>query len=230
MFNMFKRDGKVVEELKLPSAKRDPYELSVGWWLSSINDRLPNQREYWKYSPGSQAMVDKIGPCEDGASALRRFRSRTPLDQISPTIRQGRSWKNIPVRDLSPRFRKIHDNPEKYRSPNFYRRFALGEICGTVTASAQPENAGITHPFENRRFSVREIARIQSFPDEFNLSHRRITAPYKGIGNAVPPVLAWVLANAVARHLGLGPVSGKGRKVKAAGEVSHRRKSPTLFG
>jgi len=225
----FGRMDSIAEALMLPSAKRDPYELLVGWWLSTVNDRLPNQREYWRFSPGSQSMVDKIGPCEDGAAALKHFLARTPLDHISPTICRGRSWKNIAVRHLPPRFRRIHDNPEKYRAPNFYRRFALGEICGTVTASAQPENAGITHPFENRRFSVREIGRIQSFPDDFDLSHRRITAPYKGVGNAVPPILAWVLASAVAEHLGLASTAAGVRKSKRASAGSHRSRSLLSF-
>ena len=69
-----------------------------------------------------------------------------------------------------------------------------GEINGTITASSQPENCGITHPIENRRFTVREIARIQSFPDNFDFSKIPLQSRYKVIGNAVPPVLGWVVA------------------------------------
>ena len=192
---------RIVRANKLPSARVDPYELTIGWWLSTIDPMALNQSDYWKYSPGSQKMIDSIGPCADGAEALGQFRKRIPLGEISATITTGRSWKNIPIAKLAPRFRRIHDDPKRYHAPNFYRRFALGEICGTITASAQPENAGITHPFENRRYTVREIARIQSFPDCFDFTHSRVTAPYKGIGNAVPPVLAWVLARAIANHL-----------------------------
>ena len=103
--------------------------------------------------------------------------------------------------DMSERFRKIWDNPKKYHAPNFYRRFALGEINGTITASAQPENCGITHPFEDRRFTIREIARIQSFPDNFNFPYKTIANAYKVIGNAVPPIFAWVIAKALEKHI-----------------------------
>jgi DNA (cytosine-5)-methyltransferase 1 len=61
-------------------------------------------------------------------------------------IPEGGSWKNVPYEHLAPRFKKIRDNMKKYHSPNFYRRFSRAEICGTITASAQPENCGIIHP------------------------------------------------------------------------------------
>jgi len=109
-----------------------------------------------------------------------------------PMIR--RSWKDIPYELLPARFQRIRDQMERYRSPNFYRRFGLDEINGTITASAQPENCGIIHPLEHRRFSVREIARIQSFPDDYIFEGRSVSEKYKVIGNAVPPVLAHVLA------------------------------------
>ena len=146
-------------------------------------------------------MIDLIGPCLDGAEALPKFKKKKALISISKTITQGKSWKNVDPDDLSSRFRKIHDDPKKYHAPNFYRRFALGEIAGTITASAQPENCGITHPFENRRMSIREIARIQSFPDDFVFPYSSITGAYKVIGNAVPPIFAWVIAQALGNHL-----------------------------
>jgi hypothetical protein len=88
-------------------------------------------------------------------------------EDLPAVVYEGRSWKDIPYELLSPRFKKIADDPKKYHAPKFFRRFAFGEINGTITASAQPENCGITHPVENRRYSVRECARIQSFPDEY---------------------------------------------------------------
>lgn len=121
------------------------------------------------------------------------------LEMISH-IPEGGSWKDVPYEYLAPRFRKIRDQMKKYRSPNFYRRFARTEICGTITASAQPENCGIVHPFENRRYTIREAARIQTFPDDFLFiddSPRNVTAMYKVIGNAVPVTLAENIASAI---------------------------------
>ena len=115
-------------------------------------------------------------------------------------IPQGGSWKDVPYEELAPRFQRIRDNMQRYHSPNFYRRFSLDEINGTITASAQPENCGIIHPLHNRRYTIREIARIQTFPDDFLFiddSLKNITAMYKVIGNAVPPKMA----NAIAKSI-----------------------------
>lgn len=125
------------------------------------------------------------------------------LDMIN-YIPEGGSWKDVPYEHLAPRFQKIRDNMKKYHSPNFYRRFSRDEICGTMTASAQPENCGIIHPTQNRRFTVREVARIQTFPDDFKFitdTPRNITAMYKVIGNAVPVTLANNIANAIMEQI-----------------------------
>lgn len=192
---------EVLDRFRLPNNKANSYELTLGAILSDIPKNAPHLEDYWRYSPSGQKMIEMIGPCVDGAEVLSKFKKKIPLANISNTITQGRSWKNIPPESLGPRFKKIHDNPQKYRAPNFYRRFALGEIAGTITASAQPENCGITHPFEDRRMSLREIARIQSFPDDFIFPHNSISAAYKVIGNAVPPLFGWVIAMALKSHL-----------------------------
>ncbi|OQX78930.1 MAG: hypothetical protein B6D64_05635 [Bacteroidetes bacterium 4484_276] len=192
---------EVVAENNIPNVKRSPYNLYLGSVLCDIPKDAPQKNDYWKYSPAGQKMVESIGFCEDGKNELKKFKENKSLSEISETITQGRSWKNMPYEDLTPRFRKIWDDPKKYRAPNFYRRFALGEINGTITASAQPENCGITHPFEHRRFTVREIARIQSFPDDFEFPYTTIANAYKVIGNAVPPVLGWVFAKSVEKFL-----------------------------
>lgn len=197
----FKSLNGVMDDFNLPSLKKSSYELMLGTILSDIPKDAPQYNIVWKYSPGGQRMVDLIGPCIDGKRQLEKFRKKVPLEKISSTISQGKSWKNVARKDLSERFKKILDDPKRYHAPNFYRRFALGEVAGTITASAQPENCGITHPFENRRFSIREIARIQSFPDNFEFSCESIPGAYKVIGNAVPPVFSWVLAMALKRHI-----------------------------
>jgi DNA (cytosine-5)-methyltransferase 1 len=193
--------NEVVAEFDLPNEKEKPYELLLGSILCDIPADAPQKNEYWKYSPAGQYMVDKIAPCKDGKEALAKFKKKVPLKKISETITTGRSWKNMSPTDMSERFLKIWNDPKKYHAPNFYRRFALGEINGTITASAQPENCGITHPFEDRRFSIREIARIQSFPDNFVFPYKTIANAYKVIGNAVPPIFGWVIAKALTKHI-----------------------------
>ena len=119
-------------------------------------------------------------------------------------ISEGGSWKDVPYEHLAPRFKKIRDDMKKYHSPNFYRRFSRDEICGTITASAQPENCGIIHPTKNRRYTVREIARIQTFPDNYQFitnTPKNITAMYKVIGNAVPVNLAYNIGKAIIEQI-----------------------------
>ncbi|UAB83173.1 DNA (cytosine-5-)-methyltransferase [Zunongwangia sp. SCSIO 43204] len=192
---------KVVEEFDIPNENNNKYDLMLGSILSDIKKDTPQSKDFWKYSPSGQYMVDKIGPCYGNKKTLNLFKSKTPIEELPEKIHKGRSWKNMNREDMSERFRKIHDNPKKYRSPNFYRRFSLTEINGTITASAQPEACGITHPLENRRYTIREIARIQSFPDDFIFPYRTIANAYKVIGNAVPPILGWVISRAISKHL-----------------------------
>ena len=94
---------------------------------------------------------------------------------------------------------------KRYHAPNMYRRFARTEIAGTITASAQPENCGIIHPVENRRLNVREIARIQTCPDDFVFfteDKKSVKGMYKVIGNAVPPKLAETIGRAIMLQIG----------------------------
>lgn len=156
--------------------KQDKKQLTLRHLLDIPID-VPNQVD-WQLSPQAMAMISHIP--------------------------EGGSWKNVPYEELAPRFRKIRDNMQRYHSPNFYRRFSRDEINGTITASAQPENCGIIHPIHNRRYTIREIARIQTFPDEFMFiddSVKNITAMYKVIGNAVPVKLARQLAEAIMKQV-----------------------------
>lgn len=140
---------------------------------------------------------------EDATNNIDWSLSPQALEMIQ-YIPEGGSWKDVPYEHLAPRFQKIRNDMKKYHSPNFYRRFSRDEICGTMTASAQPENCGIIHPTENRRYTVREVARIQTFPDEFNFltdTPRNITAMYKVIGNAVPVTLAYNIASAIMEQV-----------------------------
>lgn len=195
---------RIVQEEGLASVQAGRLEaLLLGHILShpliSTNDP---DNAHWEYTPATQKMIADIGSCAPATEEeLSLFDAKTPFAVIPDKFKEGRSWKNIPPEKLTPRFRRIYDNPQRYHSPKFFRRFALGEINGTITASAQPENCGITHPIENRRYTVREIARIQSFPDSFNFSLVKVPSRYKLIGNAVPPVLGWVIAKALLKQI-----------------------------
>ena len=190
----------IVNELNIPSEHfGQSEELVLGRILQGVED-APNN-EVWAFSPGTQQTVDLIGPCEHGIEAFDLFHDGYNLADLPEACFTGRSWKNIPYEMLTPRLRNIADKPKRYHAPKFFRRFAFGEICGTITASAQPDKCGVTHPIENRRYSVRECARIQSFPDNYEFGAIPLQSQYKVIGNAVPPILGWVVATALLHHL-----------------------------
>ena len=137
--------------------------------------------------------------------------------RLCELIPEGGSWKSITDgRRLPRRLQRIRREKSIYREPNFYRRFGLDELAGTITATFQPENCGVFHPRENRVFSVREAARIQSFPDWFKFAGKSITSKYRQVGNAVPPRLAYELGNSVVaalcgNHIGISQFLSLGR-------------------
>ena len=196
----FDRLDRIVAEENIPSEKQgSPEKLLLGSILQGL-DGVENN-VYWEYSKTTQDMVQNIGPCRHGNDILPLFTDDFHIADLPAVAFEGRSWKDVPYELLTPRFRKIADDPQKYHAPKFFRRFAYGEINGTITASAQPENCGITHPVENRRYTVRECARIQSFPDNYSFSAIPIQSQYKVIGNAVPPILGWVIAKSLIETL-----------------------------
>jgi len=196
-FNLMEQ---VVRQNNIPSKSfgRDE-ELLLGSILQGVHGIQDDV--VWEYSETTQRSVDLIGSCKHGMQAIEYFVPGFKKEDLPAVVFEGRSWKDIPYELLSPRFKKIADDPKRYHAPKFFRRFAFGEINGTITASAQPENCGITHPVENRRYSVRECARIQSFPDNYIFGNIPLQSQYKVIGNAVPPVLGWVIGAALLNYL-----------------------------
>lgn len=196
----FSTMDNIVRKRHIPSVSQGKSEhLMLGAILQGVENQQDN--EVWAYSATTQNMIDEIGGCEHGENAIDYFKGDFSKADLPKIVFEGRSWKNINPERLTPRFKKIYDDPKKYHAPKFFRRFAYGEINGTITASAQPENCGITHPVYNRRYSVREIARIQSFPDNYSFGAIPLQSRYKVIGNAVPPIMGWVMANALLETL-----------------------------
>lgn len=158
-------------------------DLTLKTTLDGLTQKTPNQLELMRLNPQALHYGAMIPP--------------------------GGSWKSLPYDILPERWKKIRNDMPRYHYPNFFRRYAEHEISGTITAAFKPENAGVWHPTEPRIFSVREIARIQTFPDDFVFEGRTIRSKYQQIGNAVPPLMAFQ----IARQL---------RKVLAGEEIDRR--------
>ena len=81
----------------------------------------------------------------------------------------------------------------------------INKPCNTVGAHLAKVSLNSTDPVlmegkRYRRFTPREVARIQSFPDDFELVGSE-AAQYRALGNAIPPVMFWYVAKSVKEEL-----------------------------
>lgn len=86
------------------------------------------------------------------------------------------------------------------------RAMSLSEPCNTISAHLAKVSLNSTDPVyivgkRYRRFSSREAARIQSFPDTFRFNTVSQIRQYKAIGNAVPPVMMWHVIHSLQKTL-----------------------------
>jgi len=107
-------------------------------------------------------------------------------------------WRDLPI-----------DVQKKYMGGSFYlgggktgmaRRIGWDEPCLTLTCSPAQKQTERCHPDETRPFTVREYARIQTFPDEWDFSGP-LSQQYKQIGNAVPVNLGCELGYSIIKFL-----------------------------
>ncbi len=99
-------------------------------------------------------------------------------------IPPGGSWRDIP-RDLLPSGMlkaKRSDHTKRYGRPR------KTDLSCTVLTKCDIHWGAYIHPVQDRSFTVREAARLQSFPDFFEFQGSR-TEQYVQVGNAVPPLL-----------------------------------------
>jgi DNA (cytosine-5)-methyltransferase 1 len=108
----------------------------------------------------------------------------------------GGSWVNIPQHLQKEAMGGAYRSQGGRRG--FYRRLNWGEPCPTVVTSPIMKATCLCHPDDNRPLSVREYARIQQFPDNWEFVGST-TAKYRQIGEAVPAGLA----RAVAKMIGI---------------------------
>lgn len=110
----------------------------------------------------------------------------------------GGYWRDIdPV--LAKEYMKSCWEMEGGRT-GILRRLSMDEPSLTVLTSPSQKQTERCHPLEERPFNVRENARCQSFPDEWEFCGS-VMSQYKQVGNAVPVNLAYEVARSIREAL-----------------------------
>jgi DNA (cytosine-5)-methyltransferase 1 len=108
----------------------------------------------------------------------------------------GGSWRDIP-HDLLPKGMKRARRSDHTRR---YGRLDPNGLSGTVLTKCDPHWGTFFHYEQDRTLTVREAARLQSFPDWYRFHGSRVSQ-YEQVGNAVPPLLAQTIAIHVRKTL-----------------------------
>lgn len=109
-------------------------------------------------------------------------------------IPQGGSWRDIPHSILPKGLQRARRSDHTKR----YGRLDPKGMCSTILTKCDPHWGSFFHPHQNRVLTVREAARIQSFPDKYRFLGSR-TEQYTQVGNAVPPLLGRAVGKMIMR-------------------------------
>lgn len=207
-----KRTG---QRLRLPDVTHVPYPL-----LSDELDRdpewLPGDSGYWttvREAIGDLPVAASDDDFDHAArgypmgpnSSLRRFLRSTdgaaPYNHIARKLGKSGLAK---VRAIEEQERTNTRPPSRERDHYHYSytRLRWGEPARTVTKFAYHVGSGMfAHPEEERAVTMREAARLQTFPDDFRFYSDNIRELSAMVGSAVPPLLAYAIGKQVVRYL-----------------------------
>ena len=178
-----------------------------------------------KDKPGVEEAISDLpaiqaGEPNDGLPYVRNGRPLTALQRWSrsgqPRGRGGQIYDHFarPVRQddleafsmMKPdtRYSDLPSHLRRYTTDHFddkYKRLDLKEPSRTITAHIAHDGYWYIHPTEHRTLTMREAARIQSFPDRFRFAGTPSHA-FRQIGEAVPPLVARAIGRSLMRSLG----------------------------
>lgn len=147
--------------------------------------------------------------------------------EILKLVPEGGDWRDLPL-----------DKQKEYMGGSFYlgggktgmaRRLAMDEPSLTLTCSPAQKQTERCHPYQTRPLTVREYARIQTFPDEW-IFEGNMTAQYKQIGNAVPVNLAYAIGRSLIQLLNdIDGVKHEESCYDEANKIGHKMLPPSLF-
>lgn len=158
--------------------------------------RAGNGQEIMNYNKGS------FHPYQDwartGSSYVYNHVARPHTLRDIKTFKQmrpGSKWGDLPHE-----YRKLYGYRDDIFHDKFKRLWKREKPAWTITAHLCKDGYVYIHPTQSRTITVREAARLQSFPDWFIFKGSR-TSQFKQVGNAVPPLLAKTVALSIKKAL-----------------------------
>lgn len=122
----------------------------------------------------------------------------TYKEKLFELVPPGGYWRDIPA-ELAKRYMKSCWDMGGGRT-GILRRMSLDEPSLAVLTSPTQKQTERCHPLQARPFTVRENARIQSFPDDWQFCGS-MYSQYRQVGNAVPVNLAFAVADEIRKSL-----------------------------
>ncbi|AZA14656.1 DNA (cytosine-5-)-methyltransferase [Corynebacterium choanae] len=160
------------------------------------------------------SLWDAIGDRPQSPGATYPESKRRVLEQVPP----GGYWRDLPV-----------EEQQRYLGGSFHlsggktgmaRRLSWDEPSLTLTCSPAQKQTERCHPEETRPLNIREYARIQTFPDDWEFQGG-MGAAYKQIGNAVPVNLGYYLGKCVEAMIDEAAVAANADFIEAAREEEY---------
>ena len=182
-----------------------PQESQVTVW-NAIGD-LPSVEGGWRPKGGAEGWA----PYEEAPTNAFQRRMREGMDGDNA----GRVYDQItrPVREddkvafqhmgAKTRYSDLPEHLRRYRADIFddkYKRLEENGLSRTITAHIAKDGYWYIHPRDNRTLTVREAARLQTFPDRYRFAGPP-SAAFRQIGNAVPPFVGEQLGMAIRGSL-----------------------------
>lgn len=125
------------------------------------------------------------------------------FDHVARRVRED-DLQIYQLMDSKTQYDELLDNLKRYRDDIFgdkYNRLDWDRPSRTITAHISKDGYWYIHPEQHRTLTMREAARIQTFPDQFRFSGFQ-TGAFRQIGEAVPPHLARSIVSSLMRSLG----------------------------
>ncbi|WP_109510439.1 DNA cytosine methyltransferase [Nocardioides speluncae] len=176
---------------------------------NAISD-LPSVEGGWRPEGGAQGWTEYAGPRSAFQRAMRSGVQNDDeakvFDHITRPVRED-DERAFELLDSESRYSDLPEHLKRYRDDIFddkYKRLSGDDVSRTITAHIAKDGYWYIHPEQNRTLTVREAARIQTFPDWFRFAGPP-SAAFKQIGNAVPPRLGFAIGSAVVAALSTEP-------------------------